>query len=74
MILVCPTAWIATNVQKHESAPQSNTNRQVMEGKDMKEILKSHSELLDYISKHSGRPMTSVLEVESIENSKKLHR
>ena len=44
-----------------------------MEGKEMKEILKSHSELLDYISKHSGRPMTSVLEVESIENSKHLH-
>ena len=74
MILVCPIAWIASNVQKHENTPESNTNCQVMEGKEMKEILKSHSELLDYISKHSGRPMTSVLEVESIENSKHLHR
>ena len=45
-----------------------------MEGKEMKDILESHSQLLDYISKHSGRPMTSVLEVEPIENSKHLHR
>ena len=74
MILVCPIALIASNVHKHESTPQSIENRQVMEGKEMKEILKSHSELLDYISKHSGRPMTSVLEVKSIENSKHLHR
>ena len=56
--------------KKHENTPESNTNCQVMEGKEMKEILKSHSQLLDYISKHSGRPMTSVLEVEPIENSK----
>ena len=75
MILVCSIAWIASNVQKkHESTPQSNTNCQVMEGKEMKKILESHSELLDYISKHSGRPMTSVLEVEPIENSKHLHQ
>jgi len=39
---------------------------EVMEGKEMKEILKSHSDLLDYISKHSGRPMTSVLELDYI--------
>ena len=43
-----------------------------MEGKAMKKILEAHSELLDYISKHSGRAMTSVLEVEPIENSKHL--
>ena len=29
----------------------------------MKSILESHSEMLDYISKHSGRPVTNVLEV-----------
>ena len=69
LILVCPNALIASNVQK-----QLYTNCQVMEGKEMKEILESHSDLLDYISKHSGRPMTSVLEVEFVENSKHLHR
>ena len=29
----------------------------------MKSILESHSEMLDYISKNSGRPVTNVLEV-----------
>ena len=55
---------------KNENTPQSIENCQVMEGKEMKEILKSHSQLLDYISKHSGRPMTSVFEVEPIGNAK----
>ena len=38
-------------------------NEQVLEGQEMKRILESHSELLDYISKHSGRPITNVMEV-----------
>jgi len=37
---------------------------EVLEGKEMKKILESHSELLDYISKHSGRPMTNVMELD----------
>ena len=38
-------------------------NEQVLEGEEMKSILESHSEMLDYISKNSGRPVTNVLEV-----------
>merc|ERR1712222_253928 len=30
----------------------------------MKRILESHSELLDYISEHSGRPVTNVMELD----------
>jgi len=37
---------------------------EVLEGKEMKGILESHSEMLDYISKHSGRPMTDVLQLD----------
>ena len=38
-------------------------NEQVLEGEEMKRILESHSDLLDYISEHSGRPVTNVMEV-----------
>jgi len=37
---------------------------EVLEGEEMKSILESHSDMLDYISKNSGRPVTNVLELD----------
>jgi len=50
--------------EKAECPRAEQLLNEVLEGEEMKRILESHSELLDYISEHSGRPVTNVMELD----------
>jgi len=50
--------------EKAECPRADQLLNEVLEGKEMKQILESHSELLKYISEHSGRPVTNVMELD----------